>query len=225
MSDRLGVDAIAARFRRWAGPAAPPVPADPPSDPPAPPPDGPRGWLTAEAAMPPAQAGAPAPVTDQDPTLYSNTQGSASRASQRRAHAPGSPAPAASAHRPGPPGTPPPGRRPKRRRWATPTSPAERQAEAIDPPAPELHLCPFCHRRHQPVALGGGGLADVYSRTLVDDPYSTRPTPLGRDGHTVALVRDSFSPWRGTAAEVPPTPGTGTLRDFVVRLWQGDDPP
>jgi hypothetical protein len=75
-----------------------------------------------------------------------------------------------------------------------PKHPPRRQRPG-DRPAAELHPCPFCGKRHQPVPLGGSGLADAYSGVLLAEPGQSRPTPIGRDaGHTAALVRDSFSP-------------------------------
>jgi hypothetical protein len=115
-------------------------------------------------------------------------------------------------------------RRPKRRRWLPPGSPAERNAESVDLPPVELHPCPFCGQRHQPVRLGGSGLAAAYGRQLVAEPGQGRPVPLGRDpGHTLGLVRDRFSPWRAYPAEVPPPPGPMTFCDRITRFWYGDD--
>jgi hypothetical protein len=86
-------------------------------------------------------------------------------------------------------------------------------------------MCPFCGKRHQPVPLGGGGLAAIYSRPLdpVDDPYRSRPMPLSRAGpvHDLALRRDAFNVWRAGPAEAPPTP-TPSVRERLAHLWQGD---
>ena len=88
--------------------------------------------------------------------------------------------------------------RPKRRRWRPPTSPAERNAPAVDhrrsPPA-ELHPCPFCGQRHQPIPMEGRGLADLYSRPVVGDP--SRPSPLNREADETPLEQGRFRPWSG----------------------------
>jgi hypothetical protein len=95
--------------------------------------------------------------------------------------------------------SPPPrrtsGRGPKRRRWAMPGSPAERRQATVDPPTPELFMCPHCGERHQLIPMHTGGYAALYGRSVVDDP--TRPEPIGRaNADTTSLVRDLFHPWR-----------------------------
>ena len=162
------------------------------------------------ADRPPAPPSPDPPVTGQGPTVYSNTPAEAEKVGSanlppRRAS----------------------GRGPRRRRWTMPGSPAERRQEALDPPAPELHPCPFCGKRHQPApVVNGGGLA-AYSRPILADPYSTRPEPLGREvGDTSSLRRDAFNPWRAGPAEEPPPPAAAlTLRERMARLWRGDEPP
>jgi len=74
--------------------------------------------------------------------------------------------------------------------------------------------------------MGGGDAATAYSRPLLPEPgQGRRPTPLGREpGHTAALVRDSFHPWRAHPAAEPPPPGPSTLRERVVAWWQGPEP-
>jgi hypothetical protein len=145
----------------------------------------------------------------------------APRAAAQDPAAPGPRPPGGSVHPADPPGASPPPR-PKRRRWLPPTTPAERQAEPVDQPTARLYPCPHCGAVHQPVPIGGGGLADIAGRSLLPDP--TRPEPLGRQaGDTSSLVRDSFSPWRAHPAELPPSQAAGTMRDRLVRLWAGDE--
>jgi hypothetical protein len=93
------------------------------------------------------------------------------RAPERRSDALGSSPPGGGVHRAPPPGPSSLVRRLARR--------PRRDAEPVDQPQAELHMCPFCRRRHQPVAMGGGGAA-VYGRQIGSDPYSGRPEPLGR---------------------------------------------
>jgi hypothetical protein len=84
------------------------------------------------------------------------------------------------ADRPAPEGPAPVGRRPRRRRWQMPGSPTERQQAVVDPPPAELHPCPFCGERHQPVRLGGGGLL-AYAQPIAAAPWETgRPRPRAR---------------------------------------------
>jgi hypothetical protein len=111
---------------------------------------------------PPATALASAPSSDP---------GSTSRAPERRPAAPGLPTPGASDHPALAPGHPSPARRPKRRRWAPPTSPAERNAEPVDQP-PTLYRCPHCGADHQPFPLQGRGLGDAFGRSLLSDSYA-----------------------------------------------------
>jgi hypothetical protein len=170
-------------------------------DPP-PPATGEASWLTAEAYLP--------AVAGQGPCVGSNTAPAAPDPKQARALPPRRAS----------------GRGPKRRRWAMPASPAERRAEPVDPPPPELHVCPFCRTPHQPFRMPGG-VAVAYARPLdyADDPYRSRPMPLSRAGpvHDLALRRDSFNPWRASPAEPPPTP-TPTIRERFGRLWSCDLP-
>lgn len=141
------------------------------------------------------------------------------RAPERRPDAPGSPARPAANHPAPPAGTSWPGRR--RRRLVLPAG-GRLTGPTNSPQPPELHVCPFCRKKHQPVRLGGGGLAEAYSRPVSADPY--RPAPLGRDpGDTSSFRRDGFSPWRGRAAELPPTAAAGIMRDRIVAWWQGDE--
>jgi hypothetical protein len=93
------------------------------------------------------------------------------------------------------------GRGPKRRRWTMPNSPAERTAEPVNQP-PTLYRCPHCGERHQPISMGGGGLAAAYSRSVLPDP--TRPEPLGRgDADTASLRRDDFHRGERTRSPCP----------------------
>jgi hypothetical protein len=117
------------------------------------------------AITPPATAPANAP---SDPTPRAAVQGPL---------APGSPTSGDGDHPAPPPGASPSTRRPRRRRWAVPTSPAERNAPAVDQPPAELHPCPFCPAVHQPIGMRGHGLSDAYGQVLLSDPYSPRPNP------------------------------------------------
>ena len=119
-------------------------------------------------------------------------------------------------------GGPTSGRRPRRRRWTMPSSPAERQAEAVDPP-PTLYRCPTCGKNHQPVRLEGAGIFAPYRRVLVRDSWADgRPRPIGEDGDTSSLIRDGFRPWhRSPAAEAVAPPLT--LRERIAGLWYGDE--
>lgn len=200
----LDLDALTARFKRagavanatpdGASPQVRAFPAGPAvanATPEAP-------WLTAEAHL---------PVTGRGPTVESNTAGEGGNADHGRPLPP---------RRTG-------ARGPKRRRWALPGSPAERRAEPVDPPSARFK-CFACGKAHQPLPMPTGASA-LYSRTLdpLADPYSSRPLPLSRAGpvHDLALIRDSFSPWRGSPAEPPPTP-TPTVRERFAHLWSGD---
>jgi hypothetical protein len=156
---------------------------------------------------PPARPLVPPPVT-----------GPASRAAQGAPAPEPSTPPAAASGVVAPEG--PTRRRPKRRRWVMPSSPAERRAETVDPPA-SLYRCPYCGRNHQSIPMGGGGAAAAYARPLDHDPYAARPAPLGHGpADTSSLVRDRFSVWRASPAAEPIPPAL-TFRERVARLWYG----
>lgn len=123
------------------------------------------------------------------------------------------------------PGPPTPRPRPKRRRWTMPSSPTDRRAEPVDPP-PSGYRCPHCGKDHQPILMHATGMAAVYGPALLPQPgQGRRPTPLGREpGHTSALVRDSFHPWRAHPAAEPPPSTPSTLRERIAVWWQGDAP-
>jgi hypothetical protein len=150
-----------------------------------------------------------------------------SRAARFRRTRPASAGDTAPPVEPGPP-APTSTRRPKRRRWAMPGSPAERVAEPVDPPPAELHPCPHCRERHQPIRMGGGGLAAAYARPLLPDPYASRPGPLGRssDADVSSLARDSAGAWAwGHRRPLVPEPPPSGLVDRIRSWWQGDQEP
>jgi len=107
--------------------------------------------------------------------------------------------------------TPPPpvarvARRAKRRRWPRPTSPTERTAD-------------------RPLRMGGGGLADAYSRPIGAAAWETsgRPRPIGHTAtETADLIRAGFHPWSARSTGEPPPSTSRTLRERVAHLWYGD---
>jgi hypothetical protein len=136
------------------------------------------------------------------------TPGPTPRASGPPPDAPGSRTPGRPEHPAGLPGVSPRPWQTRRRRRATPASPAERSARYGQPP-----YLPWVH---------GAGMAAAYGRTILPDPY--RPEPVGRavPADTSSLVRDGFNPWRGRPREEPPGPPV-TFRERVARLWYGDE--
>jgi hypothetical protein len=153
-------------------------------------------------------------LSDRFRNAAAGTPGPTPRASGPPPDAPGSRTPGRPEHPAGLPGAPPRTRRTGRRR----------RGDRLGDPAgqsPTLYRCPACGQNHQPIPMGGG-LADAYSRTILPDP--TRADPIGRGrADTSCLVRDGFNPWRAHPVELPPAPGTGTLRERIARLWYGDE--
>jgi hypothetical protein len=133
-----------------------------------------------QVTPPPNTAPADPPVTGHGPTVYSNTAPPTDMGT------------AVPTERPGRAST----RRSKRRRWLPPCSPTERAAEPVDPPAAELQVCPFCHKRHQPMRLGGGGIFAPYGRPIAADSWASgRPRPLGQEADDTPLLLRRI-PWR-----------------------------
>ena len=183
--------ALAARFRQARAGQPAPAPAGDPGP-----------WLTAEAYLPPnspepapVAAGGDPPATEPPPPPGSPTSWPTPGPSRRR--------------------------RPKRRRWTMPSSPAERTAEPLEPP-PARYRCPHCGGNHQPTSLEGGGPFAAYARQIV--PWDDgRPPPVSAGyADTSALRRDGFRPWRARSTGEVPTPGT-TLADRLRDLWHGSE--
>lgn len=130
------------------------------------------------AITPPVAAGAGAP-------------GPTSRTPAPCPATPGSPAPSAANH-PAPPAGISSTRRPKRRRWLPPTSPAERHAEPVDQP-PVLYPCPHCGEAHQPFPMSSSRGLAAFGESLLSDPG--RPEPLNRTADDTPLQLLRFRPW------------------------------
>jgi hypothetical protein len=109
--------------------------------------------------------------------------------------------------------------------WLTAEAFMPSVAEPIAEPPASRHRCPFCGGRHQGIPLGGGGLADAYSRPIGAASWETgsRPRPIGLTAsEQAAEIRDGFRAWHTRSTGTPPTPEPRSVRDRVRSLWYGD---